>query len=76
MPTNIVSLIDDQKLPPISSSLSSSSKKRKSVPQKIVSNSHLTKKFHQNSSPLMENDSNDELNQTTNESTNFVDILT
>jgi hypothetical protein len=76
-PTNIVSLIDDQKLPPISSSssLSSSSKKRKSVPQKIVSNPHPTKKFHQNS-PILETDSNDEANQTTNESTHYVDILT
>lgn len=82
--TNIVSLIDDQKLPPISSSISSSSssKKRKSVPQKIVTNNNTNhhhmnsaKKFHNNST-ILETDSNDEINQTTNESTTYVDILT
>ncbi|CAF1460559.1 unnamed protein product [Adineta steineri] len=72
--TNIVSLIDDQKITPIPST--SSSKKRKSVPQKIVTNNNnITKKFHPNST-IIENDNNDEINQTTNESTNFVDILT
>jgi hypothetical protein len=72
--TNIISLIDDQKIAPVSS-LSSSSKKRKSVPQKIVTNTNPSKKFHQNSTSL-ENDSNDETNQTTNETTTYVDILT
>ncbi|CAF4798055.1 unnamed protein product, partial [Rotaria sp. Silwood1] len=73
--TNIVSLIDDQKITPIS--LSSSSKKRKSVPQKIVTtnnnnnNNNLTKRFH-NDSTIIENDSNDE----TNQKTNLIDILT
>ncbi len=72
--TNIISLIDDQKIAPVSS-LSSSSKKRKSVPQKIVTNTNPSKKSHQNSTSL-ENDSNDEANQTTNETTTYVDILT
>ncbi|CAF3504480.1 unnamed protein product [Rotaria sordida] len=69
--TNIVSLIDDQKITPISSS--SSSKKRKSVPQKIVTtnNNNLSKKFH-NDPTIIENDSNDE----TNQKTNLIDILT
>ncbi|UJR26795.1 hypothetical protein I4U23_008108 [Adineta vaga] len=83
--TNIVSLIDNQKTPPPVSSISnscssSSSKKRKSVPQKIVTNNnnnnnHLAKKFQPNAIRL-DIDSNDETNQTTNESTTFVDILT
>ncbi|CAF4773650.1 unnamed protein product, partial [Rotaria socialis] len=74
--TNIGSLIDDQKIAPVSSSSSSSSKKRKSVPQKIVTtNNNSTKRFH-NDSTIIENDSNDELNQKANESTNLVDILT
>ncbi|CAF2119180.1 unnamed protein product [Rotaria magnacalcarata] len=72
--TNIVSLIDDHKIAPVSSS--SSSKKRKSVPQKIVTtNNNSTKRFH-NESTIIENDSNDELNQKANQSTNLVDILT
>lgn len=71
--TNLVPLIDDQKLPPVASTSSSSSKKRKSIPQKLVSNSHSTKKFHLDSA-LLDNDSNDEIHPTTNESTNLVDI--
>lgn len=75
-PMNSVPLIDDQKLPPIASTSSSSSKKRKSIPQKLVSNSHTIKKFHLDTTALLDNDSNDESHPTTNESTNFVDILT
>jgi hypothetical protein len=69
---NIVSSIDDQKLTPSLSTSSSSSKKRKSVPQKIIT----TKKQNINSTVTIENDNYTDVilsNPTTNESTNDVD---
>ncbi|CAF2753995.1 unnamed protein product [Rotaria sp. Silwood2] len=68
--TNIVSLIDNKKPTGSVSTSISSSKKRKSIPQKIIT----TKK-----STSIENDHYDETlvsNQTTNDSINFVDINT
>ncbi|CAF1589070.1 unnamed protein product, partial [Adineta steineri] len=67
--TNIISLIDEQKPTLSISTFSSSSKKRKSIPQKIIT----TKKLH--NKLITENDNyNDTIlsNQTTNESTNSV----
>ncbi len=72
---NIVSSIDDQKLTPSLSTSSSSSKKRKSVPQKIIT----TKKQNINSTVTIENDNYTDVilsNPTTNESTNDVDTNT
>ncbi|CAF3670769.1 unnamed protein product [Rotaria sp. Silwood1] len=72
--TNIASLIDNKKSTGSVSTSISSSKKRKSVPQKIIT----TKKSIINSTST-ENDHYDETtvsNQTTNDSTNFIDINT
>ena len=61
--------MNDQKTAPRLLS-TSSSKKRKSIPQKIIMNNNhdITKKFH-NDSTLIENDSYDQTNQQ-NESIN------